>query len=115
MVKGKAKDETIFTPASAQTYGEFLGKRYGSKGIIWILGGDRKADGVEAIWRAMAKGIAIGVSGREDYSSVLMSFHPSGGGTSSAWFHNDPWLDFNMRQDGHGIPRNRAILGQNRA
>jgi hypothetical protein len=104
VVKGKQKDETIFTPASAQTYGEFLGKRFRSKGIIWILGGDRKADGVEAIWRAMAKGIAIGVSGREDYSSVLMSFHPSGGGTSSAWFHNDQWLDFNMRQDGHGIP-----------
>lgn len=104
VVPGKEKNEVIFTPDSAQKYGEFLGKRFRTKGIIWILGGDRKADSVEPIWRAMAKGIAIGVSGREDYSSVLMSFHPNGGGTSSAWFHNDEWLDFNMRQDGHGIP-----------
>ncbi len=104
VVPSKEKNEVIFTPDSAQEYGEFLGKRFRTKGIIWILGGDRKADGVEAIWRALAKGIAIGVSGHEDYSSVLMSFHPNGGGTSSAWFHNDDWLDFNMRQDGHGIP-----------
>jgi hypothetical protein len=48
-VKGKEKDESIFTSASAETYGEFLGKRFRNKGIIGILGGDRKADGVEAI------------------------------------------------------------------
>jgi hypothetical protein len=100
----KGKNESIFTPASAETYGEFLGKRFRNKGIIWILGGDRKADGVEDIWRAMAKGIAIGVNGREDYRGVLITFHPNGGGTSSKWFHNDPWLAFNMQQDGHGIP-----------
>ena len=33
-----------------------------------------------------------------------MSFHPRGGATSSTWFHNDPWLDFNMQQDGHNPP-----------
>jgi hypothetical protein len=32
-----------------------------------------------------------------------MSFHPRGGETSSAWFHDDPWLDFNMHQTGHGL------------
>jgi hypothetical protein len=103
VVKDARKDESIFTPATAQSYGEFLGKRYGRKGIIWILGGDRVPEGVEEIWRAMAKGIAIGVSGREDYDAVLMSFHPRGGGTSSTAFHNDAWLDFNMQQTGHGL------------
>jgi len=34
---------------------------------------------------------------------VLMSFHPRGGETSSTWFHDDPWLDFNMHQTGHGV------------
>ncbi len=24
-----------------------------------------------------------------------------GGGSSSEYFHNDDWLDFNMRQNGH--------------
>jgi len=103
VVKDPRADESIFTTATAQTYGEFLGKRYGRKGVIWILGGDRVPEGVEDIWRAMAKGIAIGVAGKEDYDAVLMSFHPRGGGTSSTAFHNDPWLDFNMQQTGHGL------------
>ena len=96
------KDKVI-TTKNAQAYGEFLGKRFGKKGIIWILGGDRTATGYEEVWRALARGIAIGVSGKEDYDAVLMSFHPRGGETSSTWFHNDAWLDFNMHQTGHGL------------
>jgi len=96
-------DEPLLTVSNAQRYGEFLGKRYGRKGIVWILGGDRTPAGVEAVWRALAKGIAIGVAGKEDYDAVLMSFHPRGGETSSTWFHDDPWLDFNMHQTGHGL------------
>ena len=107
VTKSRKVDESIFTVASAEQYGKFLGKRFGQKGIIWILGGDRSAAGVEDIWRAMAKGIAIGVSGREDYSKVLMGFHPSGNQTSSTWFHNDQWLDLNMEQNGHEIPGKR--------
>ena len=30
-----------------------------------------------------------------------MTLHPPGGQGSSTWFHNDDWLDFNMRQNGH--------------
>jgi hypothetical protein len=96
-------DERLLTPANAQTYGEFLGRRFGKKGVIWILGGDRTPTGFEETWRALAKGIAIGVAGKEDYSAVLMSFHPRGSETSSTAFHNDPWLDFNMQQTGHGL------------
>jgi hypothetical protein len=96
-------DHAYLTPANAQAYGEFLGKRFGRKGVIWILGGDRTPTGYEATWRALARGVAIGVSGKEDYDAVLMSFHPRGGATSSTWFHRDPWLDFNMHQTGHGL------------
>lgn len=104
VVKNPKKDESIFTAASAEHYGKFLGKRFGKKGIIWILGGDRNPEGVEDVWRALARGIAIGVSGKEDYGLVLMGFHPPGGRTSSQWFHGDRWLSVNMQQDGHGIP-----------
>jgi hypothetical protein len=96
-------DQSLLTPANAQQYGEFLGRRFGRKGVIWILGGDRTPTGFEETWRALARGIAIGVSGKEDYSAVLMSFHPRGGETSSTWFHDDAWLDFNMQQTGHGL------------
>jgi len=86
----------------SEAYGRYLGNRYKNhKNIIWILGGDRDYTGYESIVRAKAKGIAIDISGKEDYSKCLMTVHPSGGGTSAKWFHNDEWLDFNMQQNGH--------------
>jgi hypothetical protein len=103
-VNSGRRDRSILTPANAQAYGEFLGRRFGKKGIVWILGGDRRPAGFEETWRALARGIAIGVAGKEDYDAVLMSFHPPGGETSSTWFHQDAWLGFNMQQDGHGPP-----------
>jgi hypothetical protein len=88
----------IFTPENAAGYGEFLGRRYKDRAIIWILGGDRNVDNdthLEII-RAMARGLKKGDTGRH-----LMTFHPRGGAGSSKWFHDDDWLDFNMRQNGH--------------
>jgi len=98
----KGDDPKIVNASNAQSYGEFLGRRYRHQGIVWVLGGDRTGDGFEDVWRALAKGIAIGVVGHEDYNAVLMSFHPRGGHSSSTWFHNDPWLSFNMQQTSHG-------------
>ncbi|WP_187345380.1 DUF4038 domain-containing protein [Cystobacter ferrugineus] len=97
--------EGALSASAAQSYGEFLGRRYASKPIIWVLGGDTSPVGREAVWRALAKGIAIGVSSTEDYSKVLMTFHPKGGTKSSLWFHNEPWLDFNMQQNGHSTSK----------
>ena len=31
----------------------------------------------------------------------LMTLHPSGGHGSAEWFHDDEWLSFNLRQNGH--------------
>ncbi len=89
----------IFTPENAAVYGEFLGKRYREKPLIWILGGDRPVDNErhKAIIRAMANGLRKGDGGRH-----LMSFHPTGGRSSAEWFHTDDWLAFNMAQTGHG-------------
>ena len=89
----------IFTPANAEQYGEWLGRRYRDAGIVWILGGDRpiETDVHREIIRAMARGLRRG-----DGSAHLMTLHPPGGQGSSTWFHDDDWLDFNMRQNGHG-------------
>ena len=95
----KVKDgQAIFNEANAETYGEWLGRRYRDKAIIWILGGDRSIDSDEqkAVIQAMARGLRQG-----DGGSHLMTFHPPGGSGSSKWFHADDWLDFNMRQNGH--------------
>jgi hypothetical protein len=91
-------DKPIFTVANAETYGEFVGKRYREKNIIWILGGDRSIDNDDqkSVIRAMAQGIRKGDGGQH-----LITFHPPGANGSSTWFHNDEWLSFNMRQNGH--------------
>lgn len=94
----------IFTPKNAFGYGEWIGSRYReSPNIIWILGGDRNPrEGSQdtEVWRQMAEGIARGAGG---FENTLMSFHPQPreGGGSSAWFHEDAWLDINMHQTGH--------------
>lgn len=87
----------IFTVENARAYGRWIGARYKSApNVIWINGGDRPADKSAEIWRALAAGLREGDGGRH-----LMTFHPPGGRTSSAWFHKDDWLDLNMLQTGH--------------
>jgi hypothetical protein len=87
----------VFTQDNAYPYGYFLGQRYrNASNILWILGGDRPADGYETIWRNMAAGIRDGVGG-----PTFMTYHPNGGQSSSQWFHNDSWLTMNMLQSGH--------------
>lgn len=90
----------VVTTSNAQGFGEFVGKRYGNR-VVYVFGGDTSADGVEDVWRALAKGIAIGATGSEDYSTTIMTYHPLGDQSSAKWFHDDPWLDFNMIQGGH--------------
>ncbi len=88
----------VFTPANAETYGEWLGRRYQPASIVWILGGDRPVenDTHREIIRAMAKGLRRG-----DGGAHLITYHPSGGQGSSDFFPDEPWLDFHMRQNGH--------------
>jgi hypothetical protein len=92
--------KVIFHPENAAVYGEFLGRRYKDAPIIWILGGDRSVDNEteKQTLRAMGAGLRKGDGGNH-----LITLHPSGGGGSSAWFQSEPWLDFNLRQNGHGI------------
>lgn len=89
----------IFSPENAGAYGEWIGRRYARSAVIWILGGDRpiENDRHRAIIDAMAQGVRKG-----DGGANLITFHPSGGAGSAQWFHGAAWLDFNMRQNGHG-------------
>lgn len=89
----------IFTPENARIYGKYIGNRYKNMpNIIWILGGDRPVENEiqRKILTEMAAGLREG-----DGGAHLISFHPTGGSGSSQYFHAEPWLDFNMRQNGH--------------
>jgi hypothetical protein len=88
----------VFTPENAGPYGAYLGERYRDQPIIWILGGDRVPETAQhrAVWRAMAEGLRRGDGGRH-----LITYHPLGVDSSSAYFHDEPWLDFNLLQSCH--------------
>jgi hypothetical protein len=90
----------IFTAENAQAFGEWLGRRYRDRAIIWIVGGDRPIENDEhrAIVTAMARGVRKG-----DQGAHLITFHPMGGQGSAEYFHAEDWLDFNMRQNGHEV------------
>ncbi len=87
---------SLVTEGNAGAYGEFLGERLGGRSnIVWVMGGDSPADGVEDVWRELAAGIRAG--GGEQ----LMTYHPRGDQTSITWFAEDDWIDFHMLQGGH--------------
>lgn len=87
----------VFNEENAFLYGQYLGRRYaGFRNIIWIMGGDRSGGGDNtAVWDAMARGI------KSEDTNHLMTFHSLGRNTSSAWFHDREWLDFNSAHTGH--------------
>ena len=94
------KGPVIFNPDNAFQYGQWIGRRYRDyPNIVWINGGDRPGGGENyPIWDALARGI------KSVDANHLMTFHPPGGGdgrSSSEWFHECDWLDFNLAQSGH--------------
>lgn len=96
------KGPEIFTPQNARVYGRWLGQRYQTAPIIWILGGDRPIE--SAVHREIMAEMAAGL--REgDAGNHLITFHPVGSQSSAQDFHDAQWLDFNMWQSGH--TRNR--------
>lgn len=80
----------------AGKYARFLAERWKDRtNIVWLNGGDIKGSDSLAVWRE------IGQTIRAIDTHNLMTYHPRGRTTSSDWFHNEPWLDFNMVQSGH--------------
>jgi len=88
----------IFNKENAFRYGQWIGNRYKDfRNIIWINGGDRDGGGEnKPVWDAIGEGI------KSVDKNHLMTFHPWGERSSSEWFQNSSWLDFNMCQTGHG-------------
>ncbi|MBD2754148.1 glycoside hydrolase family 140 protein [Spirosoma validum] len=80
----------------AKAYAEFIANRYKNRpNIIWLDGGDIKGSDSLDVWKTIGRTI------NQIDSTHLITFHPRGRASSSEWFHNEPWLDFNMVQSGH--------------
>jgi hypothetical protein len=89
--------ERVFDAKNAYTFGKFLGQRYKDNAVLWYVGGDSPPGDDRAVWVAMVRGLKDGSGGRH-----LISYHGQGHTSSSNWFHQEDWLDFNSIQSGHG-------------
>lgn len=86
----------LVNETQAKIYAEFLAERFKNKpNVVWLNGGDLKGDEGEAVWKM------LGATLRKNDPNHLITFHPRGRYSSSDWFHDEEWLDFNMFQSGH--------------
>ncbi|MCB9354559.1 MAG: glycoside hydrolase family 140 protein [Lewinellaceae bacterium] len=84
------------TREMAEAYGQWLAARYRFfPNVIWLNGGDIFGTDSIEVWKALGNALHKNDPGH------LITFHPRGRTQSSMWFHNEPWLDFNMVQSGH--------------
>jgi len=80
----------------AETFATFLVNRYKNRpNIIWLNGGDIRGTDSLGVWKTIGRTI------NQLDTQHLITFHPRGRASSSEWFHNEDWLDFNMVQSGH--------------
>ncbi len=86
----------ILHMGNVEEYAEYLAGRFHQyPNIIWLLGGDIRGDVNPELYRV------FGTMLKEKMPETLIGFHPFGRTSSSLWFHEEEWLDFNMFQSGH--------------
>ena len=100
---------------NAFAYGKFIGQRYRlyNPWIIWVMGGDEAPNTPDkmAIHRELSRGVATGVSGKEDYSQVMMTYHTHGPTSTADFFPEDePFMDFNTIQSGHSLKNLEGMI-----
>ena len=77
----------------AEAYAKFLATRFKKySNIVWLNGGDIPGNEHAEVWNT------IGNTLKRYDPQHLVSFHPRGRTTSSRWFQDQHWLDFNMFQ-----------------
>lgn len=95
-VWGSNVKEKKVTSKQAEIFSRFLANRYKDyTNIIWLNGGDIKGTVGMDVWQTIGRTI------KKYDPNHLMTFHPRGRYSSSEWFQNASWLDFNMFQSGH--------------
>ena len=77
-------------------YTDFLAATFGDCiNVLWLVGGDVRGSAAQEDFNR------IGMCLRQKCPGQLIGYHPFGRCSSSMWFHDAEWLDFNMFQSGH--------------
>lgn len=93
---GALVKEKIINDNNIDKYATFLMDFFKDEtNIIWILGGDIRADVNMALY------CKLGNMFKNQNKDRLVTFHPFGRTGSYLWLNDEKWLDFNMFQSGH--------------
>jgi len=94
-----------------EAYHTFLARRYASRQVFWVLGGDASGalEGIVPYTDLMAEGLVEGAR-QAGVDQILITYHPTGRQSSAFWFHDRDWLDFDAIQSGHFIETNNFRL-----
>lgn len=77
-------------------YTDFLAATFGDcDNVLWLVGGDVRGTDAPEDFDRMGRCLRAKCPGQR------IGYHPFGRCSSSLWFHQAPWLDFNMFQSGH--------------
>lgn len=95
----------VFTPRSAEVFGEWLGRRYRERPVIWMLGDGGGPETAKrfAIARSMAAGLRKG-----DGGAHLTTFRAKATSGSAETFPEEDWLDLVWREDMGSHPKSRS-------
>lgn len=93
---GSLATDGLLSMENADTYIDFLAAQFGQyDNVLWLVGGDVRGTAAPDVFGC------VGARLRERLPHQRIGYHPFGRCSSSTWFHDEPWLDFNMFQSGH--------------
>jgi hypothetical protein len=100
---------------NAFAYGKFIGQRYRKYNpwIVWVMGGDHHPENPAylKLHRQLAKGVATGINGQENYDNLMMSYHTHGPTSTVDYFaQEEPFMDFNTIQSGHSLKNLEGMI-----
>jgi hypothetical protein len=93
---GKFAKAGYLNAENAGRYISFVTGRFNKyENIIWLNGGDVRGDDCPEVWDICGNIL------RECSPGKLIGYHPFGRTSSTYWFNDCEWLEFNMFQSGH--------------
>jgi hypothetical protein len=92
----------VENPEKMKNWCRVLTQRYAKKNVFWVLGGDAPGTNIGKLVDAEAEGLLEGAKAA-GMDKIMITYHPTGRQSSSFWFQERAWLDFNSIQSGHFI------------
>jgi hypothetical protein len=113
----KGLNETV-GPEKMRRWWRYVVHRLSAYNVIWVLAGEYNMNNYGGLGLRFWKDLGAMIRAEDPYERIIGT-HPTpplwqGGADAPQWstgevLHNEPWLDYNQSQPGHGKARNEMI------